>query len=145
MAHSLLVIDDDNDLLDAIKMVLELEGYRITCAHNGREAFQLLDRQIKFDAILLDLTMPVMNGLEFLENFNQKDFGIPIIVVTASGKSMIENPLLKNAAGIIRKPFQVDELIELLNQLPTEDEVSIIPRRVVKSESGTARFQDPRL
>jgi len=66
--QKILIVEDEQLLNDAYKIVLEKEGYRAISAFEGKEALELADKH-KPDLILLDLRMPVMSGLEFLENF----------------------------------------------------------------------------
>lgn len=71
MAH-ILVVEDDKDLNNAYKVILESEGHTVEVAYNGQEALQKL-KKFSPDLILLDLLMPIMGGLEFLQHYDQVD------------------------------------------------------------------------
>jgi len=80
---SILVVEDDGDLNAAYKLILEREGHAVQSAFNGREA---LDQLKKFqpDLILLDLLMPIMGGLEFLQNYElqKKHPAVKVLIFT---------------------------------------------------------------
>jgi CheY-like chemotaxis protein len=83
----LLVVDDDPDGVEAMRFLLEAQGYEVESASNGREALQMLRLgSSPPDAVILDLLMPVMNGWEFLEELQHDErlSAIPVIVVTGS-------------------------------------------------------------
>lgn len=65
---AILIVEDDTDLNAAYKMILEHEGHEVRCAFNGQEALKTL-KDYEPDLILLDLLMPIMGGLEFLQNY----------------------------------------------------------------------------
>lgn len=65
---TILIVEDDTDLNAAYKLILEHEGHDVKSAYNGQEALTLL-KEFEPDLILLDLLMPIMGGLEFLQNY----------------------------------------------------------------------------
>lgn len=75
----ILIVEDDLALNDAFSTVLRKEGFNVSCAFNGQEAFDLVLRD-SVDLILLDIIMPVMDGTEFLRRVKSKALKIPIIV-----------------------------------------------------------------
>ena len=106
---TILVVDDDADLREAIADLLRLRGFEVTVAANGREA---LDR-VAVDlpgVILLDMKMPVMNGWEFARVFRQKhDSQVPIIVLTAADDARKRAAEI-GAEGWLGKPFDSADL-----------------------------------
>ena len=110
----ILVVDDEADIRLALKEALEWQGYRVVTASNGREALDLLSRILLPCLILLDLTMPVMNGWEFSETLrtDKKFASIPIIVVTAYTDRVGEI----GAQGTIRKPIDLNILFRLVTK-----------------------------
>jgi two-component system chemotaxis response regulator CheY len=115
-AHSVavLVVDDDKDIRETIREVLEAEGYSVATAENGAAALERL-RQLYPQLILLDLTMPVMDGISFREEQMNDDSlaAIPTIVMSARtdpGKDA--GPLLVRAC--LSKPLDLDELLSLV-------------------------------
>lgn len=82
MAH-ILVVEDDKDLNNAYKVILESEGHTVAVAYNGQEALQVL-KDFQPDLILLDLLMPIMGGLEFLQHYDQvqKHPAVKVLIFT---------------------------------------------------------------
>lgn len=103
----ILIVEDNIDIHNLIKEILEKEKYIPIDAYSGTEAILLLEKE-KVDLILLDLMLPGLNGEEII----QKIKGIPIIVISA--KNSVEdkvNVLLSGASDYITKPFEPKELV----------------------------------
>jgi CheY-like chemotaxis protein len=116
-AKTVLVVDDDPDLLDMLRLVLEDEGYRVWTAENGEQALQTIGERGLPHAILLDLMMPVMDGAEFAQRFRALyDELAPIIVITAY-ESARRRAAELGAQDWLTKPFDVSSLIEKLRDL----------------------------
>src|SRR6185295_5342774 len=113
MSGTILVIDDEPDIRDALATVLTTEGYPVVAAADGREALTLLHDGLRPCVILLDLMMPRMNGWEF--RVEQRDHpelaGIPTVVVSAAGADAIR---AVKADAWLPKPIDVDRLLQLL-------------------------------
>jgi CheY-like chemotaxis protein len=113
-----LVVDDDLDIREILSETLEDLGFEILTAANGREALTVLrGLQGGASAILLDLMMPVMDGYGFLEARAQDPrlASIPIVVVTAGHG--IDNERIGAAIPIIRKPFDLSQLVNVLDRV----------------------------
>jgi CheY-like chemotaxis protein len=110
-------VDDDYAVLDAIKDVLEDEGYEVSLAANGLEALKELRRGSRPCVILLDLMMPVMNGWEFRREQlqDEKLAVIPTIIITAHNRAD-ENTEELHASGCIRKPARPRLLLEAVGK-----------------------------
>lgn len=109
----ILLVEDDSDLRACMASALELEGFLVTSAANGIEALQHLSRaQVLPAAILLDLRMPVMDGLEFRSALRRtpEHNGIPIVVVTAEHGTELTRQEL-DVTAVVKKPFSLDELV----------------------------------
>jgi two-component system response regulator MprA len=108
-----MVVDDDPDILIALSMTLQTEGYGVHACRHGREALDALEGGLSPEAILLDLMMPVMNGLELLQvlKADERWARIPVVVLSANrGYSRDDLGVL----GMLRKPFELEELFEAL-------------------------------
>ena len=104
---NILIVEDDIDIHNLIKEILEKENYNIFNAYSGTEAILLLERQ-KIDLILLDLMLPGINGEEIIKQIK----GIPIIVISAKTSHEDKvNMLLDGANDYITKPFNTEELL----------------------------------
>lgn len=112
---SILVIEDDEDILDILKTFLEIEGYKVKTALNGRIGLELLPQMEKPCLILLDLMMPVMDGWAFTEALEQDVVlaCIPVVVVTAFSEKATS---IKLARSIIKKPVDIDVLLRIVEQ-----------------------------
>ena len=85
MALSILVVDDDQDVSLMLKDRLTFLGFYVTTANNGAEAMSML-KTLTVDGILLDIQMPVMNGMTMLEQLREQDAKMPVIVMNCRTK-----------------------------------------------------------
>jgi CheY-like chemotaxis protein len=111
-----LVVEDDRDIRESLQDLLEVEGYAVVTAENGRDALQRLHRMEAPSVILLDLMMPVMSGDEFLQELRNDDSlrEIPVLVVSAWTDEA--NKVLGLAQGHITKPIAVPDLLSELGR-----------------------------
>ena len=84
MPFRVLVVDDETAIREAIRMTLEYEGYRVDEARSGQDGLDKAGRT-PYDAILLDIKMPVLDGIEVLENLKTQRIGAPVIMVSGHG------------------------------------------------------------
>lgn len=108
---SILAVDDEPFNLDLIEAsFMDYEYITITNATNGREALECLQKQ-EFDVVLLDISMPIMNGLEVLEKIRENDAlkQLPVLMVTANSEKERE-ALSKGASDFISKPYDIEVL-----------------------------------
>jgi len=114
---TILVVDDQIDMRDAIAVLLEGEGYDVIDAENGREALKFLQNGSNVIAIVLDLMMPVMDGWQFLaeRRKNPKWASIPTIVVTGVSETKRRTQELGDTT-VFTKPFHFDELFVALRR-----------------------------
>jgi DNA-binding response OmpR family regulator len=114
---TVLVVDDDSAILDALEETLREEGYAVVCAHNGDEGLRYLRSTTAAPrAIVLDLFMPLTNGWEFVEEVRKsaRTSAIPIIMVTAVEPHW-GYPVARDR--VLRKPFHTDRLLHLLREV----------------------------
>jgi CheY-like chemotaxis protein len=116
-APKILVVEDDDDIRDSLKELLEEEGYQVDTAPNGEQALAKLQDQELPQLILLDLMMPVMDGWQFQKELRRipSYAAVPIIVISASKFS--REPL--NAAAFIPKPLDAGVLLETIESFLT--------------------------
>jgi two-component system, NtrC family, nitrogen regulation response regulator NtrX len=111
MAYRVLVVDDETGIREAIRMTLEYEGYRIEEARSGQEAIDKATRT-DYDVILLDIKMPVLDGIEVLENLKQQRVGSPVIMVSGHGDVHTAVECTKRGAfDFLEKPLNRDKLL----------------------------------
>ena len=110
MSQTILVVDDEVNLREMVRLYLEREGYRVVEAANGRDAL-FVARYEKPDLVLLDLMMPEMGGYDFIRRFT-KESDTPIIVLTAKLEESDKVVGLElGADDYVTKPFGIQELI----------------------------------
>lgn len=110
---TVLVIEDDPDMREIERTALSCGGHHVVTAHNGAEGLRVLE-QHKPCVILLDLMMPVMDGLTFLVERERRGLGpdIPVLCISAGGSEMMSHALRLGAKECIHKPTDLDELCE---------------------------------
>nr|AYM54087.1 family membership protein [Byssovorax cruenta] len=108
----MLVVEDEPDIRETLRDILEMEGYRVRCASNGKEALDAL-AEMRPRLILLDLMMPVMSGYEFLQRLRENDdlSTIPVAVVSAVGDQRAVSD-----TTVLRKPVDLDTLLHVVDE-----------------------------
>jgi CheY-like chemotaxis protein len=112
----ILLVEDEPDVREAVKAILEDHGYRVTAAENGWEALELLRSGRAPDVIVLDLRMPIMDGWEFraLQKRNPDLAGIPVVAISADGSA---KAAAIDAQAYLRKPINPDSLVETVSRI----------------------------
>ncbi len=109
----LLLVDDDPNLVLLVKDYLEFQGYEVTTAENGKEALELLTKQIP-DMIICDVMMPEMDGYSLIEKVRQdaRTSWVPVMFLSAKGQSQDRVKGLNTGADVYMvKPFEPEELV----------------------------------
>ena len=110
MSKKILIVEDDGNIRELLRLYLEREGYEITEAANGEEGVELW-RKINPDMILLDVMMPIMDGWQVCKII-RKESKVPIIIMTAKGETFDKvNGLEMGADDYIVKPLEMREVI----------------------------------
>jgi two-component system, OmpR family, response regulator MprA len=114
----ILVVDDERAVRDSLRRALELEGYEIELAGDGREALYRLDTDSQPDAVILDVLMPGLDGLEVCRRLRASGNSVPVLMLTA--RDAIENRVEGLDAGAddyVTKPFALEELLARVRAL----------------------------
>jgi len=115
--HSILLVEDEENLQDALKLNFELEGYEVTSAYDGAEALKAI-RTEYFDLIILDVMLPEIDGIAVCENIRLSNTEIPILMLSAKNQSADRVlGLKKGADDYLTKPFNLEELLIRVNLL----------------------------
>jgi len=120
----ILVVDDEKNIRESLKILLEQEGFRISCAENGFSAQRLLQDE-EFDAGVFDLKMPGMTGLELLAWLRETGRSLPVIMISAYGQ--VDDAVLALKTGAddyVTKPFDPEILIEKIRLLENSLDIS---------------------
>lgn len=109
--NTVLIIDDEKEICESVKMILDYEGYQTDYSLLPKEGLTKIDSQ-NYSALLLDIQMPEMNGFEVLQRVREKHLNLPVIIITAHGS--IENAIKATKLGafdFIEKPIDRDKLL----------------------------------
>jgi two-component system chemotaxis response regulator CheY len=120
MLKKVLIVDDSSLIHQMYRLVLNRYNCTISDAMNGQEALEVLAVQNDIELILLDINMPVMNGLQFLEKASPLGIvsRIPVIIISTEGKEDDTIRGLKlGARGYLKKPFHPSELHEMIEKI----------------------------
>ncbi|MDC0668015.1 response regulator [Nannocystis radixulma] len=109
-----LVVDDDPDVCETLQTVLEVSGYRVAAAANGLEALKTLRSGLRPCLVLLDLMMPVMNGLEFRAEQRSDPAIAAVPVVVVSGDHHVAEKATEMGLEGLAKPIDIDDLLQLV-------------------------------
>jgi DNA-binding response OmpR family regulator len=113
---TILIVDDDYELIDGLRTLLERQGYRVIQANDGHQGKQMVYNH-KPDLVILDMMMPRMGGYPVLEHFRGKTDAPPIIMITANEGS--RHKAYAEYLGVVdylRKPFAMERLLEAVNK-----------------------------
>jgi DNA-binding response OmpR family regulator len=113
---TILVVDDDVELSDGLRVVLERQGYRVLLARDGQQGKQQIYNQ-RPDLVILDMMMPRMGGYPVLEHFKGKPDAPPVIMITANEGS--RHKAYAEYLGVIdyiRKPFAMERLLDAVER-----------------------------
>ena len=114
--RTILVVDDDAELSDGLKLILERQGHKVLQARDGRQAREMVDR-IHPDLVILDMMMPRMGGYPVLEHFKDRADAPPFIMITANeGSRHKAYAELLGVVDYIRKPFPMERLLEAVDK-----------------------------
>ncbi|MBL7737515.1 MAG: response regulator transcription factor [Chitinophagaceae bacterium] len=114
---SILLVEDEENLHEALKLNLELEGYEISSAFDGTEAIKKIEEEY-FDLIILDVMLPGLDGISVTENIRIQNNEVPILILSAKNSSSDRVlGLKKGADDYMVKPFNLEELLLRVHKL----------------------------
>ncbi len=115
----ILSVDDSPSVRKLVEFTLKSKGFQVASAGDGQEALAIMARE-HFDAIVLDINMPIMDGLEFLQHRKRDDAhaAIPVIVLTTEGLEGDRDKAMElGATAYIVKPFKPTQLLSLVDEV----------------------------
>jgi two-component system, OmpR family, response regulator len=114
---SVLIVEDDEDVGQVFKIGLEKAGCIVTLVDNGSKAIAEVNRQMP-DAVVLDLMMPEVNGLDFIRYVRKINTHVPLLVVSAATGGFQMNKAIETGAdAFVGKPISIHELVKALGQV----------------------------
>lgn len=146
--HRILVCDDEKDIVSALRIYLEAEGYQVMEAYNGREALELLKKE-ELHLVLMDVMMPELDGVSALAAIRQRS-NVPVIMLTAKSEDSDKVlGLTLGADDYVTKPFNPVELLarvrsqlrrymQLGGNSPARGDVLKVGELVVDAQKGEA-------
>src|SRR4249919_221396 len=114
---TILIVEDEENLQEALKLNLELEGYEVSCASDGLEALKRMEGEF-FDLVIMDVMLPEIDGITVTETLRLQHNDVPILIVSAksSGADRVLG-LKKGADDYLVKPFNLEELFLRVGKL----------------------------
>jgi len=120
--HSILLVEDEENLQDALKLNLELEGYEVSACADGLAALKMLEQE-HFDLMVLDVMLPELDGISVCESVRLQKNDIPILILSAKNSSADRVLGLKMGADdYLTKPFNLEELLLRVEKLIKKNE-----------------------
>ena len=115
--NSILIVDDSENILLALEIMFKEENYNTIFASDGKEALKKIEKNGP-DIILMDMEMPVLNGIDTLIELRKKGCMVPVIMMTAGDFVMLREKALESGAQeCIQKPFNCLELMHMVKRL----------------------------
>jgi len=123
---TILIVDDNEDLLQTFAMILKRRGFLVETAGDGTSAVDKF-REQNFDVTLMDVVMPEMNGVEAFKKIKEMRPGAPVILMTAySDEELIQTARDEGVRQIISKPIRIDRLIEIIIEAARSQPILVI-------------------
>ncbi|PWT70203.1 MAG: DNA-binding response regulator [Bacteroidetes bacterium] len=114
---SILLVEDEENLHDALRLNLELENYEVTSAYDGSEALKAIEQEY-FDLVILDVMLPGIDGINVTETIRVQNNNVPILILSAKNTSADRVlGLKKGADDYLNKPFNLEELLLRVHKL----------------------------
>jgi DNA-binding NtrC family response regulator len=123
---TILIVDDNEDLLQTFALILKRRGFCVETAGNGISAVDKFKEQT-FDVTLMDIVMPEMNGVEAFKKMKEVQPGAPVILMTAySDEELLQTAKEEGVRKIIHKPIKIDQLIEIITDAANSEPILVI-------------------
>jgi len=113
---TILIVDDDVNFRNTLVKILDKKGYEALCVESGFRALETV-KEKKVDVILMDIKMPVMNGVETYKKLKAANPGIKVILMTAfSVEDLIRDAVKEGVYAVVRKPFDAETIINMIEK-----------------------------
>jgi CheY-like chemotaxis protein len=115
-SHRVLVVDDDEAIRKLIAAILRRRSFTVDTVANGEEALRKLAEH-RYSVMLLDLMMPRVDGYTVIERVREQKIEVEIVIVTAAGASQVNAIDRSLVRGVISKPFDVTQLVDVVSRV----------------------------
>lgn len=143
--ETILVVDDDEDILELIERHLSNKGYEVVTAYDGEQALPLLEK-VKFDLVITDLKMPKIDGMEVLRRVKEKDPHIEVVILTGHGTmdSVIEALRDGGAFDYLQKPlYNIKQLSFVARKALERKRLRLENQRLIETlKEGNKRLKE---
>jgi len=112
---TVLIVDDDHDVLESIAALLSMEGHTVIRAHNVRDALDLLDEHSEVDIVLSDVRMPEVDGFAFARVLRARFPSLPVALIT--GLPITDEDAVPRNVVVLKKPVEIGAINDLINEL----------------------------
>jgi CheY-like chemotaxis protein len=137
---TILVVDDNEDLLETFAMILKRRGYEVQTACDGFAAVDKFKEQ-NFDVTLMDIVMPDMNGVDAFKKIREIQPDASIILMTAySDEELIQSAVDQGVTLIIQKPIRIDTLIKLIDETAGNQPILVVDDSTVLKTLQTSEM-----
>lgn len=117
----ILIVDDDQPTQNLLRAVLRRSGFASDVACNGREAMAMLQAR-RYAAVVLDVMMPEVDGREVVAFLAAAGTAVPVVICSAAGPSALGDFDFKVVKAIVRKPFDIDQLVAVVTSVAASGE-----------------------
>ncbi|HEX8252026.1 MAG TPA: response regulator [Thermoanaerobaculia bacterium] len=118
--HPILIVEDDEPTRHLLRAILRRSGYASDVACNGREAMLMLQEK-RYAAVVLDMMMPEVDGRAVVSFLADTGMAVPVVVCSAAGPSALADFDFDIVKAIVRKPFDIDQLVAVVTSVAGED------------------------
>jgi CheY-like chemotaxis protein len=121
-SKNVLIAEDSSVIQNLARKILEFQNFKITVVKNGEQVIQLLEKE-PFDVILLDINMPVMDGIECVQAIrsNTATAKIPVVAITGNARNFTEEEYKEHGFNeVLMKPLNFDKLVKVVKDLTEE-------------------------
>ncbi|MBI5406207.1 MAG: response regulator [Nitrospirae bacterium] len=143
--ETILVVDDDEDILELIERHLSNKGYEVVTAYDGEQALPLLEK-VKFDLVITDLKMPKIDGMEVLRRVKEKDPHIEVVILTGHGTmdNVIEALRDGGAFDYLQKPlYNIKQLSFVTRKALERKRLRLENQRLMETlKEGNSRLKE---
>ncbi len=114
--RKLLLVEDDRDFSESLRLLLQMKGFAVSLAYSGEEAIDL-HRDGAFDYILMDIKLPGMSGIETLDQIVDHYAEAKVLLMTGCerGSEEVASANMTRAIGVLYKPFRINDLLNFIN------------------------------